>query len=146
MINVNEDWIAYIPNRMESQDPKMRFLSRNILFGKYIVRGGKPVLASALYEPDCESLDTDVKDAIVCIFMNYYNQLDNRGKVILKCYLSKNGSRRYEAIKYFNEAQLGLADGGDNWERFFTQVALLGLVADEKVEYTDLQPKHVISN
>lgn len=130
-------WVGYVPNRIEDGDLKMRLFSQNILFGRYIVRNGENVLATALYNPDRASLKVEVASDKSNVFMSmdYYNDHDRRAKVVMAVNLSKDGARKYEATKYFEDKWIGTAEGLDDWERFFIQVSFLEFVKDEKVEY-----------
>ena len=135
-INNLKNWPCYIPRKIEGQCREVRRLAVNILLGRYTVRNGKNVIAHALYELKSSTLKASKKDDITCISINYYNELDRRAKIVLKCFFSEDGmQQRYEATKYFENKMVGVAEGGDDWNRFFMQVSLLGFVEGEKVRF-----------
>jgi len=134
-----ERWVGYVPHRIENSDnPTMQYFSQNILFGRRTARDGKLVLATALYEPEYSSFNLVVDDKHNYASMDYFNQYDRRAKIVMKCYFVGNSARRYEAIKYFEDKWSGLAEGENNWDKFFIQVSFLNFVNGEKVVYDDL--------
>ncbi|MEA1936527.1 MAG: hypothetical protein U9N04_00215, partial [Patescibacteria group bacterium] len=126
----------YIPMKIKNSSPENELMARNILFGRYTTRNNKPVTAHALYNPESSSLE--IEDKVVCVSMNYYNELDKRAKIVLKCFLSSDGTKKYEATKYFENKKIGIAKGGDDWNRFFTQVSFLNFVEGEKVRFKEI--------
>lgn len=131
-----QQWVGYVPKRIDSPNPILRCLSLNILFGRYTVRNGKPAFACALYEPDYASVKTAVQNDTGCISMDYYNRHDHRAKITLKYYVTENRPGRYEAVKYFEDKLIGIAEGGNDWDRFFIQVSFLEFVVGEIVEFS----------
>ena len=137
-VNNHNNWLGYIPNRIEGQRPETKCLAMNILFGRYTIQNGKNAIAHALYKPEPSTFEMKKGDDVICISMNYYNELDKRAKIVLKCFLSKDDTKRYEATKYFENKKIGVAEGGDDWRRFFIQVSFLDFVKGEKVRLEDL--------
>lgn len=58
-----------------------------------------------------------------------------------ECYLGidyDEKNRRYRGEKFVDGKSVGSADGGDNWELFFTHFTMLGLAAGEKYKFGDV--------
>lgn len=126
---------SYTPRKLEDQRPEARYLAMNILFGRYTIQSGENTVVIALYNPRFSTFKIKKEGDIICISMNYYNESDERAKIVLKCFLSKDDTKKYEATKYFENKKIGIADGGDDWHRFFIQVFLLGFVEGERVRF-----------
>ena len=134
----HSDLISYIPQRIENPCVEARCLARNILFGRLAVQDGKNAIAHALYNPEPSTFKIMREGSDICISINYCNESDGRAKVVLKCFLANDGTKKYEAIKYFEEKEMGTAEGGDDWNKFFMQVSFLNFAIGEKVRFQNL--------
>jgi hypothetical protein len=67
--------------------------------------------------------------------MFYHNRL-NRDWHLLIAWKNVDGKESYQAFKYSSESEKPVfeVDGGGDWDRFFTQLTIMGLVASEPCE------------
>jgi hypothetical protein len=123
--------IAFIPKRLAvANKPEYAHFPLNILFVSYRNKDGRLQSGTAFYEPD---LQTYRKEGQLSS-MRYHNIYGS------ECYLGigyDEKNRWYRGEKFVDGKSVGSADGGDNWELFFTHFTMLGLAAGEK--FTDAE-------
>jgi hypothetical protein len=120
--------IAFVPHRLESSNPELNCFPANLLFAKTKVENGALVVGSALYEPE---FSTYAKEGPLRR-MNYRNVYGG------DCYVTieyDDTRRKYAATKFVNGNVVFLTDGGGDWDLFFTQVTMKGLVNGERCKF-----------
>lgn len=141
------NFVGFIPRRLEIKGrEELAVFSLNFLMGRYIMKEGKLVLASALYEPDLSSFQ--VIESPKSLTMNYYNKRDRRARLLMKIDFE---NKKRECVKYFEEEETGITVGafvdgedkaGGAWKNFFFHMGYLGFAEGEVVEFTDMEGKN----
>ena len=139
LINMTEDalksgrsvaFVGFIPHRLEVPGrPELSAFPLNVLFVKRKIEKGAEISGSALYEPD---LDTYRKDGDVSS-MRYHNVYGTTSHLEI-AYDEKN--KTYHGEKFVNGKLVVSADGGDDWQRFFTQLTMPGLANGERCKFS----------
>ena len=124
---------AFIPKRLAVADrPEYSHFPCNVLFVSYRNADGRLQAGTALYEPD---LQTYRKEGHLSS-MNYHNIYGSECRLRI-VYDEKN--RRYRGEKFLNGKSVGCAYGVDNWQLFFMQFTMLGLIDGEKCQFDDVE-------
>lgn len=122
-------FVGFIPKplRLENK-PELSVFPFNVLIGRHTIRDGKQALGTALYEPDLSSLEIDKSRNLIMVYRNRYDF-----RYSLKIYLDKSLKNR-TCDKYRERELIATASGpvdwekqDESWNRFFQQVALIGL-------------------
>lgn len=122
-------FFGFIPHRLEiAWRPEWSNFPFNVLFMSHTIKDGQNVTGSALYEPD---FHTYRKEGDLSL-MRYHNIYGGECYLMI-AYDEKN--KRYRGEKFVNGESVGSADGGDNWQLFFTHLTMLGLAANEKCKF-----------
>ena len=128
-VKIRKTPTAFIPDRLAvSSKHEYSHFPLNVLFMSYRNTDGRLQSGTALYEPDFQ---TYRKEGHLSS-MRYHNVYGG------ECYLGihyDEKDRKYRGEKFVNGKLVGSADGGDNWELFFTHFTLLGLAAGEKCKF-----------
>lgn len=123
-------FLGFIPHRLEiPRRPELSAFPLNVLFTSRKIENGAEISGSALYEPD---FDTYRKDGDVSS-MRYRNLYGTTSHLVI-AYDEKN--KRYRGEKFVNGKLVVLAEGGDDWQRFFTQLTLPGLANGERCKFS----------
>jgi len=125
---------GYIPKTLEVKDrPELSIFPLNVLMARYTIRDGKTVLGNVLYEPDLSSFDYDSKLKVVK--MDYYNKYNHDYWLTMAFDLER---KTRQCTKYFSGKEVGVAEGGEDWERFFIQVSFLGFEQNETCVFEEV--------
>ena len=123
-------FLGFIPHRLEVPGrPELSAFPLNVLFVKSKIEKGVQISGSALYEPD---LDTYRKDGDVSS-MRYHNIYGTTSHLVIA---RDEENKTYHGEKFVNGKLVVSAEGGDDWQRFFTQLTMLGLTNGERCKFT----------
>jgi len=124
-------FFGFIPHRLEiAWRPELNNFPFNVLFTSQAIEDGQKVSGSALYEPE---FHTYRKEENVSL-MRYRNIYGGQCYLMI-AYDEKN--KQYYGQKYVNDEMVGSVDGVDNWQLFFTYLAMLGLATNERCEFEE---------
>jgi hypothetical protein len=101
-----------------------------VLFAKFTVRDGQPILRSALYEPDLSSFAREGARHV----LRYKNSHGGNRRLQIAYYTKKHA---WEGEKIVNGEIVGAASG-DDWHGFCAHLTLLGLANGERCEMESL--------
>lgn len=130
-------FIGYIPKPLNLESkPEFSIFPFNVLIGRHTEIEGKQIIATALYEPDYLNFVIDDQRNMIIIY-----QSRSDPHYYLKMIINKDLTKR-TCKKYHDQELIGIADGiidwekqEDSWNRFFYQVAFLGLEIGEKCDF-----------
>lgn len=128
---------GFIPHRLELPErPEMRHFPLNVLFASYRskVEEAGILEGSALYEPMQETYEKQENVSR----MKYRNVYGG------DCYLMISYDEKKEARfgeKFVNGKSVVSATGGDNWEKFFVHLTMLGLSDGEACKFEVVEKK-----
>ena len=108
--------------------PEFDHFPLNVLFVSYTVKDGQRVSGTALYKPD---FNTYRKDGHLSL-MRYHNVYGGECYLMIS-YDEKN--KQYRGEKFVNGKLAVSADGGDDWDLFFTHLTMPGLATGEKCKF-----------
>ncbi len=129
--NEQAESIALVPYSLEQEAELLRFFPRNVVFAEYGYRGGKKVIASAMYKPDFFSLKQD-GELSALMYRNVYG-----GYIHL--FINYDSLKKsWVGHKYVNGKPDGTAFGVD-WNVFFTHFTMLGLTKGERCEFRNIE-------
>ena len=120
---------GFVPCRLEiAEKPQFNNFPLNVLFVSYTVKDGQRISGTALYEPEFSTYQKD----------GHLNYMKYRNVYGGDCYLiiSYNEEKKlYCGEKFMNGKLVGCADGGNNWNMFFTHLTMLGLANGERCKF-----------
>lgn len=123
---------GFVPRPLEIKErPELSVFPFNVLFAQYGARDGKPVMGSAVYEPDIASFRQEGDK----YFMEYHNALGGKSWLVIE-YDPFNKS--YLGKKFVNGESAGMATGSD-WRMFFFHFTSLGLSKGEHCKFEDIK-------
>ena len=123
-------FLGFVPHHLEVPGrPELSAFPLNVLFVKSKIENGVQISGSALYEPD---LDTYRKDGDVSS-MKYHNIYGSTSHLVIA---RNEKNKTYHGEKFVNGKLVVSADGGDDWQRFFMQLTMLGLTNGERCKFS----------
>ena len=128
-----------IPFRLEiKQAPQYAIFPLNVHFGASKIVDGKQTLWSALYEPDLSSYEKSDDGATATM---YYPNRYNRDWFLEMVRKNIHGVESYTALKYSPDKKKPVFEvhGGSDWDSFFKQLTMIGLVSGETCKISPLQ-------
>lgn len=124
-------FFGFIPHRLEMKEfPEFYHFPFNVLFVSHTIKDGQKVSGSALYEPEFHTYRKEENLSL----MRYRNVYGGECYLMI-AYDEKN--KQYHGQKYVNGEVVGSADGGDNWQLFFTHLTMLGLATNERCKFEE---------
>ena len=124
-------FLGFIPHRLEiAWRPEWNNFPFNVLFVSQTIKDGQKVSGSALYEPEFHTYRKEENLSL----MRYRNVYGGECYLMI-AYDEKN--KQYHGQKYVNGEVVGFADGGDNWQLFFTHLTMLGLASNERCKFEE---------
>lgn len=120
---------AFIPHPLEiSWKPELNNFPFNVLFVSHVIKDGRKITGTALYEPDFFTFNKEGPFS----FMRYHNAYGGNCYLMIGYDENKN---LHHGKKYVNGEQAGFAESEGDWNRFFVLLTMLGLVKGEKCEF-----------
>ncbi len=123
---------AFIPYQLEIDGrPELSNFPIQVAFMSFMVKEGKNISGTALYEPD---LLTYSKDGYMGS-MQYHNIIGGDCRLVIT-YDEEN--KKYCGEKIINGKVIVAAYGGDNWDNFFTHLTMGGLENGERCMFEQM--------